>query len=149
MNIRKYCEDDYKEILEIYSKSKLDELQFEDADFELLPLESDEKRLSQLMESDIFVYSEKKVIGYTAVYGSEIRALFVHPNNRRKGIGRKLLEHVLTNLEPPVTLYIAKTNHYAKNIYFKYGFEVVEEFKTTYNGKSVLANKMVLSSLNG
>lgn len=84
MNIRKYCEDDYKDILEIYSKSKLDELLFEKTEFELLPLESDEKRLTQLMESEIFVYAEKQVIGYSAVYRSEIRALFVHPDNRRK-----------------------------------------------------------------
>jgi len=43
MKIRKIKEADYPAILHIYSLSKLDELQFEQRVFELLPLDQDEK----------------------------------------------------------------------------------------------------------
>lgn len=100
------------------------------------------------MESEIFAYENKGVIGYSAVFCSEIRALFVHPNSRRKSIGTKLLEHLLTIVETPAPLYVAKTNQPARKFYIKYGFKIVEEFKATYNGKNVLANKMVLTKKN-
>ena len=58
MNIRAFCEKDYPRLLEIYSNSKLDELRFEKRLFQLLPLENDEKRLSALKESKIFVFDD-------------------------------------------------------------------------------------------
>ena len=39
------------------------------------------------------------------------------------------------------TLYVASSNHQALRLYQKYGFKVISEFKTTYNGKAVLAKK--------
>lgn len=55
MHIREYNEKDFPSVLQIYAKSKLDELRFEQRVFKLLPLESDEKRLSALKESKIYV----------------------------------------------------------------------------------------------
>jgi len=37
---------------------------------------------------------------------------------------------------------MTNTNIPAKNLYSNDGFKVVDEFKTTYNGISVFANKM-------
>jgi putative acetyltransferase len=142
MKIRKYKTDDFVSISEIYSLSKLDELQQEKTDFELLPLASDTKRLNQLVESDIYVYDENGVIGYCAIYDSEIRALFVHPDFRNIGIGKKMLEFLLAKINGNITLYVAKSNVTAKTLYSQYGFEVTDEFETSYNGKPVLANKM-------
>jgi len=143
MNIRAFNEDDYPEILDIYAKSKLDELTYESKVFKLLPLEEDQKRLAKLQESDIYVYEDNGVIGYGALFGAEIRALFVHPNGRGKGFGKCLLEYLLSIIEGPAYLYVAKTNAPAKNLYEKFGFKVVDEFETTYNGVSVFANKMM------
>lgn len=88
-------EDDFKSVKKIYELSKLDELRFEEKTFELLPLEKDAKRLGQLLESKIYVFGDPEVLGYGAVCGDEIRALFVHPLARGKGIGSRLLEHLL------------------------------------------------------
>ena len=142
MMIRKYKEEDYAFILDIYSLSKLDELQQEKIKFELLPLASDTKRLNQLIESDIYVYDDNGVIGYCAIFHCEIRALFVHPDFRKNGIGRNMLEFMLAKINGNATLYVAKSNETAKGLYSQYGFEVIEEFETSYNGKPVFANKM-------
>jgi putative acetyltransferase len=143
MNIRKYNAKDYQTILDIYAASKLDELRYEDARFELLPLDQDMKRLKQLLESVIYLCEDNEVVGYCANFGSEIRALFVHPKSRGKGIGKCLLEFLLAKISGPAELYVAKSNTPAKNLYAKYGFLIVEEFATSYNGVPVLANKML------
>jgi putative acetyltransferase len=144
MNIRAYLQDDLPVIFEIYRHSKLDELKFEDKIFTLLPLEKDTARLSGLMESDIYVYQEHGLIsGYGAICGNEIRALFVHPEFRNKGIGKKLLEFLLSLIQGQPCLYVASSNQRAKRLYQLYGFNITDTFETTYNQVPVIAQKMV------
>lgn len=143
MKIREYCEEDYPRILDIYRESKLDELRFERDKFELLPLDKDEKRLKQLEESNIYVYDNGSIEGYGAVYGSEIRALFVCRRARGSGVGKSLLELLLSKVIGTANLFVAKTNLPAKKLYESYGFRVTNEFQTEYNGISVYANEMV------
>ncbi len=143
MNIRELTEEDYPRIFEIYSKSKLDELRFEKKTFKLLPLEDDEKRLSALKESKIYVFDDGNILGFGAIFGSEIRALFVCPSARGNRIGRKMLEFLLSQICGKANLFVAKTNEPAKELYKAYGFEVSDEFLTEYNGESVYANEMV------
>ena len=143
MNLRPFNHDDLPAILEIYRQSKLDELRFENQAFTLLPLENDDIRLGQFLESDIFVYQDDGILGYCALFQSEIRALFVKPNARGHGIGKRLLEFLLNKTVGEASLYIAKTNAPAKLLYESYGFKVTEEFQTKYNGTPVFANKMV------
>ena len=148
MNIRPFKYSDLPAILDIYSNSKLDELINEKNKFSLLPLMEDKKRFAELMESDIYVYEENAVVGYCAIFGNEIRALFVHPNRRKKGLGKLLLEHLLSLINGPAVLYVAKSNCVAKEVYKKYGFKVTGEFVATYNKESVLANEMVRNMRN-
>lgn len=143
MKIRPYNTSDYPAVLDIYAASKLDELLYEEARFTLLPLEQDPKRLGLLLESEIYVGEEAGIVGYCAKHGAEIRALFVHPDSRGKGLGRGLLEFLLAGIPGPAILYVARSNSPAKNLYVQYGFEVVDEFETSYNGIAVFANKMI------
>jgi putative acetyltransferase len=145
MNIRLINDDDFPVIFDIYAQSKLDELRFETRHFELLPLEYDEVRLAELKESDIYIYEDEdeNVVGYGALCGLEIRALFVLPSARGRGVGRNLLEFLLRKAVGGVILYVAKTNTPAKQLYQHYGFKVISEFETQYNGMPVFANKMV------
>lgn len=143
MTIRASSEEDLPQIFDIYSHSKLDELQFEEQEFTLMPIQKDSKRLGELMESDIYVFHNDQVVqGYCALYGHEIRALFVRPESRGKGIGKKLLEFLLSKTPSNACLYVASTNYPAKKLYGEYGFTVTETFKTTYNQLPVLAQRM-------
>lgn len=144
MTIRSYSQYDLPAIFDIYNRSKLDELNCEDEVFTLLPLKDDAARLGALMESEIYVYHEHNCIsGYGAIFGNEIRALFVHPKYRGKGIGKQLLEFLLSLIHEQPSLYVASSNQLAKKLYQLYGFSVIETFKTSYNHKPVIAQKMV------
>ncbi|MFL0801200.1 MAG: GNAT family N-acetyltransferase [Agarilytica sp.] len=144
MSIRAYTQIDFPWIADIYDRSKLDELKYEDKTFTLLPLEKDETRFRELMESEIFVYqSQDQISGFGAIYGNEIRALFVHPDFRGDGIGKKLIEFLLLNAQGQAHLFVASTNQPAKSLYQRYGFSVSDTFETTYNKMTVMAQKMV------
>ena len=116
MNIRPYTESDFPEISEIYATSKLDEFVNETNESQLIPLEKDHKSLAQLKESDIHVYEDEsgKVRGYGAIYGSKIRMLFVHPDSRGRGLGKGILEYLLSKTSGQVTFFVVNSNTHAK-----------------------------------
>ena len=142
MSIRKFAEKDRKKIIEIYDQSKLDELKYEVVEFMLLPLEKDKVRYGQLNESDIYVYEENGVVGYGASYDAEIRALFVLPAVRGRGVGTNLLKYILSKISGKATLYVAASNRPSINLYKKFGFKIIGEFETSYNKIDVIAVKM-------
>ena len=142
MSIRKYKDEDFPTLSDIYARSKLDEVINEDGEFTLIPLEEDDKRLAKLLASDIYVYEDQGVIGYGAHDGPEITALYVHPNHRGQGVGIILLEHMLAKIPQKAYLYVAKSNRRAIGIYQKFGFVIVEEFEVIYNGVPVMASKL-------
>jgi len=145
MSIRPFSRDDYPKILEIYSRTKLDELQFESETFELLPLEKDATRHQKLIASETFIYDDGQVRGFGAFEGREITALFVLPNERGAGVGRRLLEFMLARVpDNAAILYVASSNHPAKALYRSCGFRTVETFETSYNGVCIFADKMEL-----
>ncbi|MES2676106.1 MAG: GNAT family N-acetyltransferase [Pseudomonadota bacterium] len=140
--IRKYINTDFSEILKIYSLTKLEELRFEPEEFIFLPLDADEKRLKAFQECEVFVYEEAEIVGYCAFFGNEIRALFVLPQFQGKGVGKNMLEFMLTNIQGAASLNLAASNFPAKSLYESFGFVVTSKFVAEYNGKSVLAIAM-------
>jgi len=142
VTIRQYKQSDRASILAIYAETKLDELQFENSEFELLPLEQDLQRSAQIFQADIFVYGCDDIVAFCAYSGKEIRALFVHRNARGKGIGKKLLTFMLARINDNATLYVAASNYPAISLYQYYGFETITQFSTTYNNVTVIAQQM-------
>lgn len=149
MKIRPFKETDLSRVYEIYANSKLDELRFEDENFDLLRLEDDPKRLPKVMGSDIYVYEVDEILGFGAILGSEIRALFVSPAARGKGIGKLLLEFLLSKSSGDTSLWVTSSNMPAVQLYKSYGFRTSSEFMATYNGKEVLVCEMVCSNGQG
>lgn len=140
--LRPYKETDKDSIIDIYTLSKMDELINEQDIFEFLPLVKDKTRYKKLFESDIFVYEEEAVVGYCAYHLNEIRALYTSPTYRGRGIGKYMFEYMLGAIKGEPYLFVARSNDKAKTIYKNYGFVIVDEFQTKYNGKAVFANKM-------
>lgn len=143
MNIRPFRESDFPEIIHIYARCKLDELAYENNTFKLIPLDRDQKRLTELQESAIYVCEADGVVGYGALFGSQIRALFIHPDSRGKGFGKRLLTHLLSLSDGPVTLQVVKSNLPAMRLYQECSFKLVEEIEAFYNGVDVIAYKML------
>lgn len=162
-NIRAFHPADMDDVIRIYANSKLDELQFEQTAFKLLPLTDDKARYSALLESNILVFeTDQSITGFAAYYVQglvfEIRGLFVGPEHRGKGIGQALLQYMLEmevistkfNLASDAKrkqsmvfrLYIATSNTPARRLYEKHGFQSLETFETEYNGLPVKADRM-------
>lgn len=84
-----------------------------------------------------------RVVGYIVYWIVEDEAhianIAVHPEMRGRGIGKKLLEKVLVDSEEKnvscINLEVNEKNEVAKNLYFKYGFEVVGIREKYYSGR--------------
>jgi ribosomal-protein-alanine N-acetyltransferase len=76
-----------------------------------------------------------KVVGYIGVEKIldevHIINMAVHPGGRGQGIGKRLMQHVL-NDEEVFFLEVRVSNETAKNIYQKYGFQVISTRKAYY-----------------
>jgi putative acetyltransferase len=142
MGIREYKEADFAAIVDIYAASKLDELRFELQKFKLTPLNLDPQRLVSFHESEVVVYEEERVSAYLGTHLNHIRSIFVSPTYRGKGIGRQLLEHAIAHAKGELSLDVVKSNVIAKNLYSHYGFKIVSEFVSSFDGVPVVVNTM-------
>ena len=147
MSIRRFTEADLSDLLEIYAQSKLDELRFEKRRFKLLRLEEDPERLPKILESTIYVYEDRGIVGFGALFESQVRALFVSPNARGKGVGKALLSFLLSKNSGEISLHVASSNWPAIGLYRRHGFQTEKEFLASYNGQSVWVSKMVRPSI--
>jgi GNAT superfamily N-acetyltransferase len=139
MPVRDFAEHDLPAVFAVYASAKLDEFEHEVLKPVLLPLEEDVERLGYFRQSEVFVYEDEEgvVQGFGARAGPQIRAMFVAPAARGKGVGRQLLERLLQGLDGQVGLNVAASNHNARALYSRYGFTPDREFATSYNGVPV------------
>lgn len=135
MIIRDYKDTDWAQIKEIYNLSKPDEMRGSVDLRALIPLEKDERTIQLFHDSQIFVVEQDSIVlGFAGNKGNYISWLFVHPNYRKKGIGKLLIEHTLNRLTGLIKLNVAKNNSAARALYKKYGFQIEREFEGNYNG---------------
>ena len=78
---------------------------------------------------------ENKIVGYIGIEKildeTHIINMAIHPDYRGKGIGKRLMQHVL-NDEDVFFLEVRISNESAKNVYQKYGFKVIDTRKAYY-----------------
>ena len=78
--------------------------------------------------------SEQRVMGFIGVEGDEIAMLFVHPDWRGQGIGRRLLMHAVVTLGA-TRLDVNEQNEQALGFYRRMGFTVVGRSECDSIGK--------------
>ena len=98
---------------------------------------STENALEKMKRNEITFFKAvegKKIIGFVEVETfqeniARINGLSVNPNFRRKGIGKKLLLHVIAELEKRgierVVLLVKQSNQKAKELYESVGFNFI------------------------
>lgn len=78
--------------------------------------------------------NQGKIIGFLGVADHNLEMLFIHPNNRGMGIGKKLLDYAIIALQV-LKVDVNEQNGQALGFYLKQGFEVVGRSALDGSGK--------------
>lgn len=94
---------------------------------EFLALERENIPNLYLPNAETWAYeSDGRVVGFVALLGNEVGAIFVHPSHQRMGVGRRLMDKA-KELRGELVVEVFKANTIGLAFYAKYGFEIVAE----------------------
>lgn len=65
-------------------------------------------------------------VGFIAMIGTEIGGLFLDPSEQGKGLGRKMVDHIVA-IKGPLTVEVFKDNKIGLPFYERYGFVITGE----------------------
>ena len=131
--IRKFNETDIDSVLDIWLSASIITHNFVEPDFWQDQL--DAMREHYLPNSDIFVYQkDSDVVGFYAVQGDNLVAIFVSPKVQSQGIGRLLMQHAKAGRES-LTLSVYKANERGYQFYLQQGFITVSEQTDKHTGQ--------------
>jgi len=82
-----------------------------------------------------------RVVGFIAMIGNEVGALFVDPPFHQQGIGRDLVDHVRESRET-LEVEVFKKNTQGRAFYDRYGFKPIEEKVHQETGFALLRLKV-------
>lgn len=147
MIIRDYKPEDWDTICKIFDLAKPDEMRGSCNTNAVLPLTEDKNLIQLFNNSRIIVAAlDEEIVGFAGFSGQLISWLFVDPAYYRQGIGKKLLDTVLSYVGEKAYLNVAKYNEPAKTLYFSRGFHIVNEYHGLYNGFEAVALRLALNS---
>ena len=88
--------------------------------------------------ADIWVFErEATIVGFVALIGDEVGAIFVHPAAQRSGIGHALMD-MAVGLRGEVFLDVFKANPIGCAFYDRYGFTIEYEHNHEETGQPLL-----------
>lgn len=123
--IRAYQAQDLQGVLDIWYRASLTAHPFLDEAF--LQAERQEIVEKHMPVAETWVYGrEGRIVGFIALLGCEVGAIFVDPQHQRQGIGRALMDHA-RELRGNLELDVFKENRIGRAFYDRYGFKVVVE----------------------
>lgn len=140
--IREYKPDDIEQLLDVWYRASKVAHPFLTEEF----LESEKIQIQYMYidQTETWIYEAgKTLIGFVSMIENDVAALFVDPDEHRKGIGRLLLDHVINNRNL-LTVDVFKENRIGINFYKKYGFEFVKEKMHIETGNLLLEMKKCL-----
>ena len=126
MLIRKYENSDFDQLCHVMDRARLQELKTANMEQVFIQLR-DAPYLGYLLKCKIYVATkEEKIVGFVGLRPHELSFLYVDPTFQNHGVGKKLIEFALKQLEGPIKLEVFTDNLAAKALYEKYGFKVVK-----------------------
>ncbi len=142
--IRKYRDQDLDDLLAAWASASAIAHPFLAQDF--LDLERENIPNLYLPNAETWVFEDEgRVVGFVALLGNEVGAIFVHPDQQRRGVGRQLMDKA-KELRGELVVEVFKANSSGRAFYSKYGFEVVAEKVHEQTGFELLRLRLVSSN---
>jgi putative acetyltransferase len=77
--------------------------------------------------AETWVYEDDmRVVGFVALIGNEVGAIFVHPSHQRNGVGKKLMDKA-KDIREELEVEVFVKNAIGRAFYAKYGFTPINE----------------------
>ena len=122
--IRKYNTGDLRELLDVWYDASQIAHPFLTSDF----FDQERRDITQkcLPIAETWVFEDKgQVVGFIALIGNEVGAIFVTPRRHGQGIGRALMDHARASRDH-LDVEVFEANEIGTAFYDAYGFKVVE-----------------------
>ncbi len=123
--LRKYDTDDLAELLDVWYDASQIAHAFLTRDF----FDQEQKDILQkyLPNAETWVFEEEgRVVGFIALIGNEVGAIFVSPRRQGRGVGRALMDHARASRDH-LDVEVFEANEIGRAFYDAYGFEVIGE----------------------
>lgn len=123
--IRKYRDQDLNDLLDAWADASEIAHPFLTQDF----LASERENIPKLYlpNAETWVFEDEgRVVGFVALLGNEVGAIFVHPSHQRRGVGKLLMDKA-KGIRGELIVEVFKANSIGRAFYAKYGFETIAE----------------------
>lgn len=123
--IRPYQEQDLNALLDTWSAAS--EIAHPFLSDEFLASERENIPNLYLPNAETWVFEKQgKVVGFIALIGNEVGAIFVHPHHQKSGIGRSLMDHAVER-QGTLEVEVFQANLIGRAFYERYGFVMLEQ----------------------
>ncbi len=122
--IRPYTDEDLSELLDVWYQASLIAHSFLSEEF----FDTERRLIAEhwLPTAETMVYeTDGRVVGFLALIGNEVGAVFVDPHYQGRGIGRALMDGARDS-RPYLELDVFEANSAGRRFYDAYGFEFVD-----------------------
>lgn len=134
--IRPYRPSDLDGVMEVWTKASAVAHPFLSAEFQTA--ERHHIATVHLSNAETWVWeSDGSVLGFIALLGNEVGAIFVHPRFHGTGIGRALMDHA-RKLRRELEVEVFTENAIGRTFYARYGFELIREKVHEQTGLGVM-----------
>jgi putative acetyltransferase len=121
--IRPYTAGDLDELLEAWYRASLIAHSFLTEEFFVEERQQIAEQWLPMAETMVYEFGGR-VVGFVALIGNEVGAIFVHPECQGRGIGRALMDWARAS-RPFLELDVFEANVIGRRFYERYGFEEV------------------------
>lgn len=122
--IRPFADEDLDEVLDVWYEASLVAHSFLSEEF--LATERREVAEHWLPLAETMVYEDDgRVIGFLALIGNEVGAIFVDPRCQGRGFGRALMDRA-RSIRPFLELNVLEANAIGRRFYETYGFKLID-----------------------
>jgi putative acetyltransferase len=123
--IRQYEDQDLNDLLTAWAAAS--EIAHPFLSEEFLTTERENIPNLYLPNAETWVYEASgRVVGFIALIGNEVGAIFVHPSHQRVGVGQRLMDKA-KKLREELEVEVFVKNAIGRAFYAKHGFEPIEK----------------------